>query len=225
MKIVIIQGDHYENSRKRLNVVKKEMKRRGWEIRNIKAKDKTSVAEQFSKRNLFKQDTLFIIDEPLKLASKDFEWISGNQKGISGNLIIYHQGYLSSKILKNLPKPEKVEDYKLPKTIWSLLDSIYPGNAKNAVRLLHQTVINEPKEFVFSLIVGRIKELYWLSIDEKALNYPSWRINKLKSQLKKFSDNNLSNLVKKLSEIDIKAKTSKTDIVDALDLLIISKLE
>lgn len=220
---MIIQGDHPEKSRKRFSQIIKKIKSKGWEIRRIDSSQ--NVSEQFTQVSLFEEKLLFIIEEPLKLLAKDLKWISKNQKGIEGNLLIYHQGYIPKKIINLLPKQIKIEDYKIPKLIWNFLDSIYPGNTKEILQILHNVIETEPKEFIFSLIVGRVKELYWIKIDEKALKYPSWRLNKLKFQAKKFKKEMLKEIIDELSKIDIRVKTSSENLIDALDLLIISKLE
>lgn len=223
MKIIIIQGDHLEKSRKRFSQIIKKIKSRGWEIRRIDSGQ--NVSEQFTKVSLFEEELLFIIEEPLKLLIKDLKWIGKNQKSIEGNLLIYHQGYIPKKIINLLPKQIEIEDYKIPKLIWNFLDSIYPGNTKEILQILHNVIKNEPNEFIFSLIVGRVKELYWIKIDEKALNYPSWRLNKLKFQAKKFKKKMLKEIIDELAKIDIRVKTTRENLIDALDLLIISKLE
>lgn len=220
---MIIQGDHPEKSRKRFSQIIKKIKSKGWEIRRIDSSQ--NVSEQFTQVSLFEEKLLFIIEEPLKLLAKDLKWISKNQKGIEGNLLIYHQGYIPKKIINLLPKQIEIEDYKIPKLIWNFLDSIYPGNTKEILQILHNVIETEPKEFIFSLIVGRVKELYWIKIDEKALKYPSWRLNKLKFQAKKFKKEMLKEIIDELSKIDIRVKTSSENLIDALDLLIISKLE
>ena len=58
-----------------------------------------------------------------------------------------------------------------------------------------------------------------------SIPYPSWRVGKLKSQASKFTIEQLKYLIEKLSEIDIKVKTSKADLTNELDLLIIKQLE
>ena len=55
-------------------------------------------------------------------------------------------------------------------------------------------------------------------------NYPDWRLNKLKSQSNKFSDKLLKEIINDLSNIDVKVKTSKANLKDSLDLLIVKKL-
>lgn len=225
MKIVIIQGDHYINSRTRLNEIKSRVKKKNWEIRVINLTSKINVSEQLTASSLFNEKVLFIIEDPQKLRKNDLDWLKDKGKRIPGTLVIYHNGYLPKTFINKLPKIDKSEDYKLQKLIWKFLDSFYPGSSKKVIQLFHQTVKNEPPEFIFSLLIGRVKNLYWTLIDEKALGYPTWRMDKLKYQANKFSKDKLKKIINEFSKIDIKVKTSKENLVDALDLLIISQLE
>ena len=134
--------------------------------------------------------------------------------------------------MKQLPKIDKVEEFKLPKLIWSFLDSCFPGNAKNALLLLHEIIKNEPVEFVFSLLAKHLRDLYWVKVDSPPgqrpsgpVAYPSWRVEKLKRQSHKFSEGSLEDLINSLAQADIKAKTSQGELIDLLDFIIATKLE
>ena len=117
------------------------------------------------------------------------------------------------------------DEYKLPKLVWNFLNSFYPGNSINCLKLLHRVVINERIEFVFSLLVRQIRDIYWVKIDKGSIGYPSWRLKKLNTQGKNFSKNLLKEIIKDFSKIDIKVKTSNTNLLDSLDFVIATKLE
>jgi DNA polymerase III delta subunit len=75
-------------------------------------------------------------------------------------------------------------------------------------------------------MLGRhLRDLYWVSIDTKSNQFPDWRLSKLKFQVEKFSPPKIKQIISELGDIDILVKSSKTDLLTALDLLIVKQLE
>ena len=167
-----------------------------------------------------------IILENVSLINKiTSDWINKEADNLDATLVIYNQGIVDLKLIKSLPKNTKVEEFKLKSYIWNFLDSFYPGNVKNVLLLLNEVVKKDPVEFLFTLLVRHLRDLYWLKIDPKALNYPSWRLSKLKRQASRFSEKVLKSIIADLADADIKSKTSQVDLKDSLDFLIATKLE
>ncbi|MFH1863787.1 MAG: hypothetical protein ABIJ85_02685, partial [bacterium] len=140
-------------------------------------------------------------------------------------LVILNDGYIPAHILKELPKADKTEEFKLPKILFTMLESIYPGNVKRVLTLFHQTIENNPPEFVFALIARLFRDLYWVKTDPNSIPYPSWRVGKLKSQSVKFKEETIKEIINRLAKLDIEVKTSKANMISSLDLLIIKHLE
>lgn len=241
MKIIILHGDDERKLYERLSRFIETAKSRSWEVAYLDD-PKLSIQEQLSSSSLFGSERFFIIRDIVRLGKKEVEWISKKSADLSGTLIIYHEGYVLQSILKGLPKETKIEEFKLPVILWNFLDNLYPGNSEKSIKQFHQIIEKEAPEFIFTLIAKRFKELYWIKIEPSPpsgqspsgpLAYPSWRIGKLKAQANKFTINSLLSdgklrlqlIISKLSDIDIKVKTSKSDLVSELDLLIIKQLE
>lgn len=225
MKVIVLHGDNTIKTYERFQGFIKEARRRGWEVNRIDEKSPLSLPEQLTAKSLFGREAFFVVENPLKIDKADFVWLKSKSNDIPGTLVLYHAGYLPQYIIKSLPKIHKTEEHKLPKLIWKFLDSFYPGNIKPCLTLLHQVAKTEPVEFVFALLARNVRDLYWVSMDESSLSYPVWRISKLKRQAKRFKNEKLKEIIKELAEADIKAKTSKVDLKDSLDFLIITKLE
>lgn len=225
MKLIVVHGDHVVESRERLQKFTEVARKRGWEIERIYDNTK-NLKEVLVSNSLFNKDRLVII-ENFKLINKGgFDWLKKNTKKIDGNVVIYHEGELSKTALKKIPNPEKVEEFKLPKLIWTFLDSIYPDNAKHALVLLHELIENEPVGFVFALLSSHMRDVYWAKVAPETIPYPSWRVGKLKSQARKFSsEDDIAELIEELAQADIKAKTSQDNLTDSLDFIIASELE
>lgn len=225
MKIIVLHGDYTKKSYEMFHRLLNKARTQGLEIIRIDENSNLSLPEQLVSQSLFEKEKLFVIENPLKISLSDFNWLKGKHKDINKTLIIYYSGYLHKKILNSFPKIVKIYEFKLPRLIWKFLESLYPGNSKSCLKLLNNVLINEPKEFVFFLLAKQLRDLYWVSIDEKSLNYPAWRISKLKRQSMMYKDSQLKSLIKNLAEIDVKSKTSKADLKDSLDFLIATHLE
>ena len=224
MKILLIHGDNTFESYQRLNIVLTNSKDKGYRIEIIE-NNKANFQERINTKSLFREKTVFLLEKISILKKNDFNWI---KKNISINdlfLIIYNDGSLGKTIINSLPKDTKVEEYKLPQLLWKFLDSFYPGNDRKTLQLLNECVKNNPIEFIFSMLSRHMKDLYWVNIEPKGLEYQEWRITKLQNQADKFAKSLLKNIIKEMSEIDLKVKTSKGELLPSLDFMILSKLE
>jgi len=224
MKIIVLHGDDEKKLYERLSKFVETAKSRSWEVSYLD--DKTQhIQEQLSSPSLFGAERFFIVRDVTRLGKKELDWINKNIANLSGNLIIYHEGYISQTILKGLPKDIKVEEFKLPVILWNFLDNIYPGNSEKCIKQFHQIIEKQAPEFIFTLIAKLFRDLYWIKTDEKSMPYPPWRVGKLKPQASRFTVQQLKQLIDILSDIDIKVKTSKANLIDELDLLMVKQLE
>ena len=211
MKIIVLHGDYTTKLYERLSKFIEVAKKRGWEIVNDEISQTPS---------LFNIEKLTILRKYTFLSKKDLP----NILKTPGILVIYNEGVIPQAFLKTLPKETKsghtvvIEEFKLPKLIWNFLDNI-------SVKLLHEVIKTEPIEFVFSVLAKRFRDLYWIQVSPKTLPYQSWQLSRLKSQSKKYTTREVVQIINKLSEIDIKVKTSKADLISELDLLLIKSLE
>ena len=201
MKIIVLHGEDSNKSYERLKKFIETAKSRSWEVAYID-EPTSNFQESLSASSLFGNERFFILRDIKKLGKKEFEWLNKKYAELSGNLIIYYEGNLNATFLKNLPKDSKIEEFKLPKLIWGFLDSIKPGNSAQVVKMFHKIIETEPPEFIFAMIVWKLKKLY-------VAKPAPWVVK----------------MINDLAAIDIKVKTSKTNLVSALDLLMIKELE
>ena len=224
MKIIILHGDDERKLYGRLVKFIEIAKSRSWEVAYLDD-PKLSIQEQLNSASLFGAGRFFVLRDIKSLGKRELTWINKKSKELSGNLIIYHEGYIPQSILKSLPEDTKIEEFKLPVMLWNFLEGLYPGNSVKSIKQFNQLIEKEAPEFIFTLIAKLFRDLYWVKIDARTLPYPSWRVGKLKAQASKFTVDKLKLLIFSLTEIDIKVKTSKSDLVTELDLLIIKQLE
>lgn len=212
MKIIVLHGEDSNKSYLRLSRFMDTAKKRSWEI----------LYNEFPNTpSLFGSERLLIYKDYRLLTKKDIE----NFEKFDGTLVVYHEHDLPASFIKLMPQDFKMEKYDLPKLLFIFLETLYPGNSVNSIKLLHEVTNAQPPELVMFFIAKHFRDLYWVKKDPDSTGFPSWKAGKLKTQASKLSVEKLELIINKLAEIDIKVKTSDENLLTALDLLIIKELE
>ncbi|HLE48664.1 MAG TPA: hypothetical protein VI819_01395 [Patescibacteria group bacterium] len=221
---ILIHGDDIEKSYHRKNVMISAAKKRGWDIVSV-SKNGTGFKNAVTNPLLFSADRLIYVDKFSDLTEKDLAFLKSYEKKLDATVLFFNEGLLSAVKIKSLPKSVKIEKYDLPVLLWKFLDSIYPGNLKYSLKLFNDLAAVTAPEFVFSLMAKLFRDLYWVSFQGSTIPYPPWRIGKISSQAKKFDKNEVEKIIEEMSEIDIKVKTSRANLKESIDLLLIKHLE
>lgn len=212
MKIIVLHGDGIEESYERLIKFIESAKSRGWEI----------ITDEFSATpSLFGVERLIIYRNYNLLTKSDIKRFLK----FDGTLVIYHQGILPQTFLKTLPRDVKIEKFDHPKILFVFLESLYPGNEKKSIKLLHDLNKNTAIELVFYMLARHLRDLYWVLTDPTSMAIPTWRLTKLKTQANKFGPDRIRQMVSELTKIDISVKTGVSDLASSLDLFIIKNIQ
>lgn len=225
MKIYLIHGEYNAKSYEKLQEYIAKAKEKNWKVVNCSEKTGLSIQETLSSTDLFESNKVYILDDLSKLQKKDFDWINKNYSSLKGILLLYSNSKIKSTIINKFINIDKQEEFSLPKNIFSFLESFYPKNSVSCIRLLHEILFKEKIEFIFYLLTKQLRDLYWVKTSPSNIPYPSWRVEKIEKQASKFSLDLLKEIINTMSEIDIKSKISKSNLIDLLDLVIIRKLE
>jgi len=225
MKILVVHGEDTVASRQFVESTISTSSNKG--LASVKISEDSSfvLSELLSSGNLFTQESLFILQNASTIPPKEIRWLSNNYKRLPGELLIYSGSTLSSGVLKNLSGIASIKEFRMPKILFSFLDSFIPGNAGVCLRSLHLILKREPPEFVFAVLGRHLRDLYWAAVSPQTLGYPSWRLSKLKYQSGKIGEAKLKRIIKSMARIDLAAKSSNQELVPLLDLLIASQLE
>lgn len=223
MKIIILHGDYITKLYARLEKFKEIVKKRGWEILYYDRQITDKLSDLILSQSLFGREKLIIINGFNSLTERDLKWLKQKSKALEGNVVIYNEGQLPITKLSKFTKQDKIEEFKLPRLIFNFLDSFFPGNCANCLKILKKLITDENKEFVLALLGRHLKDLYLTKISAN-LSYPSWRIDKLKRQASNFDLIKLKQIIFLLAEEDVKSKTSQSNLKDSLDFLIATKL-
>lgn len=225
MKIYLIHGEYNSKSYEKLQEYVAKAQEKNWKVVNLSEDTGLSIQETLSSTDLFDSNKVYILNNLSKLQKKDVDWINKNYINLKGILLLYSNSKIKLTVIKKFTNIDKQEEFSLPKNIFSFLESFYPNNSSNCIRLLHEILLKEKIEFIFHLLSKQIRDIYWVKTSPSNIPYPSWRVGKIEKQASRFSLDLLINIINKLSEIDIKSKSTKSNLIDLLDLLIIRKLE
>lgn len=121
-----------------------------------------------------------------------------------------------------------IKVFKLPQTLFLLLDSIKPTNGPTLVKLFHRTIENAEPEMIFFMLLRQIRLLLGLyqsnaqDIDEIKRMQP-WQKTKLQKQAAQFSLEQLKKIHHDLFQIEIGQKTGglSTSVTSAIDFLLL----
>jgi len=133
--------------------------------------------------------------------------------------------------------PEDVEllvKSKIDSTIFETIEALAGGNKKRALELMHQQIEKgEDPYYILSMYTYQIRTLlkiadfYYQGLQNapqiaQASGLHPYVVQKSLSQVKNLSEAKLKSIFSQLADIDLAAKTGKTDLVLALDNFIVS---
>jgi hypothetical protein len=125
-------------------------------------------------------------------------------------------------------KRAALKPFKLPQTLFFLLDSIKPGNGKELVSLFHKTLNAAEVEMVFFMLIRQFRFLLSLSnpseneIDELKRMVP-WQKDKLRKQAELFTKEQLLTIYRQLYSLEYNQKTGNltSPLPSAIDFLLL----
>jgi len=222
MNIYLIHGDNSIASYERLQQYLDKSRSRGWEITNIENNNQ-NIIDIFRSNNLFNNKRIIVIRKYNLIDNKVLDYIKDIKDELE--LIIYHDNIIPVTFMKKLTAVKKNEIFRLSKYLWKFIDSFYPGNVKDCLFNFHESLNSDPVELVFFLLVGQLKDIFLVLHTDTPLPYPPWRLQKLKRMADRYGKEKIKETIDDLADIDIKVKTSSTNLKDELDLFIVRKLK
>lgn len=229
MTLYIFHGDNISASRKAFRDQVQIYQNKGYEIREISG-DKLEPKELESilaTSNLFTPETVVIEGLFSRLKSKAKDACISILQNYAGekNIICWDKKEITKLTLSKLPKTTKNALSKLPAIIFTFLDTLIPGNAKNSLNLFHELILSTNDLLIHTMISRHISNLIIASSATTA-KLPPWQLGKLKSQAKQWNQDQLISFHDELLKIDYLVKTgqSKLDFASHLDILLLKVL-
>ena len=190
----------------------------------------TELAQIFEGGGLFGETKHIFIEQYLTKKKKngDYKAILAyfEKNALENTIVLWENKELERGTLNEL-KHATVSIFKLPQTLFQLLDAITPGNYKTIIKLFHTTIETAETEMVFFMLVRQFRLLLALTkhtenpIDELKRLSP-WQKTKLEKQAKSFDLAHLLDLYDKLFNIEVGQKTGglSTTLVSAIDFFL-----
>lgn len=193
----------------------------------------TDLAQILEGGGLFGETKYVFIEQFLTKRKK-----SGDYKDIleylenhadENTIFLWENKELEIGTLKALKRPI-IKAFKLPQSLFQLLDEIKPGNGEHLVKLFHQTIETAETEMVFFMLIRQIRLLLALNEDpqtEKAIDeikrMQPWQKTKLQKQASLFETEELVAIYAQLYHIEKGQKTGglNTSLVSAIDFLLL----
>lgn len=219
--IYLLLGDNVGESRKEFIRLKNEYRKKGYEIfeingNNIGELDKWlyQSSSLFSQKKVFFGENLLGKKEQKEILKK----YDTKEKEI--NFILWEE--IEERTAKFIFKNAKILAFKLPYNIFKFLDSVYPSNLSATITLLTQISSHIEENIILYMLQKRIRNLILIKNTlQPERKLADWQIYRLKSQARKWRDEQLTSFYDSLYRIEVFAKTSKNyySIKKALDIL------
>lgn len=182
--------------------------------------------------SLFAGEIYFFIENFFsknKAGSEEFKKISDYLNSKKDVNIVFWDKEEISKTSLNSFKSAVVKSFTLPKNLFPFLDNIRPNNSSFLINSFNDLLKTTEAEIILFMIIRQFRLLIGLlesnsnSIEE-VNRLQSWQASKLKSQLSKFSHEQLLHTYFKLFELDLNQKTGKssTNLSSAIDFFLIN---
>ncbi len=191
----------------------------------------TDLAQIFEGGGLFGESKIVFIEQLItkkKKASEFKDLVAYLEKHADEHTIfLWESKELEIGTLKAFKKAAQ-RPFKLPQTLFLLLDSLKPGNGKALVILFHQTLESAELEMVFFMLIRQIRLL--LALHESSENeieevkrMAPWQRTKLEKQARLFTREQLLLMYHKLFILERGQKTGglTTSLSAAIDFLLI----
>ena len=218
--LVIFCGQDLATSRTRYSEYKTKKQSDGYEILTI---PNTEIVAQLPELHdsigLFSDKKIITLEEVLK-DKKNRDFLKDYQD--SSLEIVIYESVLTDKELKFVYPSATFITSKLPESVFTLLDSMYPGNLRATLMQLSSVTNSDNELLIFYMIKNRAREL--LLLKKELLHNPKlqvWQLGRLKSQATKWNEDKLTSYYDNLYKIEKNFKTSQSvfSITQALEML------
>lgn len=227
--IYLFHGDGVATSRQLLQETITKERASGHEIHTLDG-DKLAPRDLesiLSTASLFSVETLVIEGLLSRLRSKDKDACLDLLANYSGdkNILLWDKREITKPNLAKLANLAKISLSKAPTALFTLIESLVPGNAAKALALLHEVVEGTEDIIVHTMLARQVSYLIMMK-SATSPKFAPWQMGKLRAQAALWDEKALEHFLSELLKIDfaIKTGTSKLSYSDHLDLLLTTLL-
>lgn len=228
--IQVICGEDSVRSLAYFNQIVDDYRKKNYEIHRIAASELIDIVQKNEQTtSLFSSQLIYTITNlsscvgRLKAKSSflPYEKI-GKQKDII--VIDWEDGKSAREFTMHFATV--IKECKPSKSIFHLLDSLYPNNIQTAQLLLRELCIQQDAMFVFTMIARHMHALLLAKHSLFSSRVQSWQKAKLLKQVQFWKGNNIEYCIESLFRIDVALKTGSTplQLVESLEILMVHYL-
>ncbi|MFS8159032.1 MAG: hypothetical protein ACMG6E_02245 [Candidatus Roizmanbacteria bacterium] len=217
----IIAGDDSSASYKRFCELKDQYTHDQTRVHMLsEAELKNLDAWMGSSAGLFEEKTVYFFQEGIGDKVRKAQLKTYQDAELS--LIILEQSAYESEIKRLFPKA-KIEFFKLPQSLFTLLDGLVPTAATLTIAKL-QVLMDGTADFgLFYMLKQRIRQLLLISLGQTSIpKLQAWQKTRLSSQARRWSQEQLLSFYDSLYRIEKQAKTSGSpySLKEALEIVL-----
>jgi len=228
--ITLLHGENIVASRKSLTQITQKAQQEGLEVASFDGKkiDLSQIRPALESGSLFGKNRLVVVENLVsspkgKDKKRILEYLSKGQ--FDNDLVLWEERQLKGQEEKQFSQA-KIQLFRLDPVIFRFLENIRPGNSKLTLQLLQELKRKEEAEMIFYMLIRQIRLLI-LAKDLGAGGLSSlspWQQQKLLTQAKYFTLDQLQKFYKELLKVDFHQKTSgdSYSLSSRLDLLLTS---
>lgn len=194
------------------------LKKQGAEHEDFSEEELLNKLLQEQTSSLFSNKLLFSCDS-CPTNKKDSDLL--NKFIVENNIyILLWDGKKEAKTLKKYYPKTNIIESKLPASIFTLIDNLYPKNLINFYKQLNIVLKNSEFNFVRFMITKRLLELIFIKENKELTGYQQWQMWKLKSLANKWDLKILRSMYEALVRFEEQEKKGITPLTfnQALDI-------
>lgn len=226
--LIILHGENILKSRQELERIKTQDNQVEIILFDGAKIDHTCLKQALESKPFLEEKRLVIIENLLsqKKNLKQQKTILDYLKNppIKTDLILWEEREIGKELLSRVSATVKL--FKTEPILFKFLEAIRPGNTKEILTLLRESLLAEEPEIVFYMLTRQFRNLILIAdLGEKGLpRMASWQISRLKNQAKNFTLEQLLKIYHELLEIDYRQKTGQQtfDLAHTLELFLIN---
>ena len=214
--LTIICGEDNVESRNYFLNLKQAYEKKGYEIQNVNSLEIDDIPSLFAQKRVY-----FIENLNRKINKKNLR-IMREVKRITENKeieVVDWEDQVSARELKiNGPT---VKEFKPSQNIFKLLDSCYPGNMSNFLKILHDMPPKIEEGFIYIMLTRHIRNLLLVKTGNGNTKLSPWQTAKLRHLAKFWTMKQLIAFYDSLFRIDVSSKTGNNPFsyAKSLDIL------
>jgi hypothetical protein len=218
--INIFCGEDVSASRNAFFTFKNEVKGKKIEVINVDATSLKDIPTWLYESQLLFATEKFFFAEGVLSKKENREFIKTFDKKESPHIAIW-EGGLTEREVKRYFTNVVIKNFKLPESIFTLLDALYPSNKQNALKLMQLLKGSVEENILLFLLQRYVRELILASGNVFDPKKAPWQTGKLKTQAQKWPQEKLITFYEALFRIEANLKSGQSyyPISKSLDIL------